>query len=328
MTSTTTTKSGKRPLSQLERAFHAIEALVNATQPLKLNALSEVTQLDGSGTLRLLKTLTDLGYVIRDDEHKCYLPSARALYPLGLYHPLQELRRDASDLLLEIQRITTVTSALQIFLGGQRVVVDQRYGSSRLTPFWDTSVKSPLHSSSSGKLFLTTLSDAERRQLLGPEPYPAFTPTTLVTYSALQDNLQLGLERGFFIAREEAFAGMSSAAAPLRVSHGGIIGAIVATGTAGQLQGEKLLACGQLIKQSADMLSTMSPAVRALESLLGTYRHTLAPADRDAAPAATQPTGRADSPSSTRSSTRSTASSATRPVAARKTPPKTRRASG
>lgn len=274
-------KPVKSQLSQLERAFDTLDALINATQPMKLTALSEVSRLDGSGTLRLLKTLTDLGYVIRDDVRKCYLPGARALFPLGLYHPLQELRRDASDLLLEIQRTTTATSALQIFLGGQRVVVDQRYGSSRLTPFWDTTVKSAHHSSSSGKLYLSTLDEAERRKLLGREPYQAFTAATHTTYRAVQDDMEVSTARGFFSAREEAFAGMSSVAAPLRVPSGFIIGAIVATGTAGQLQGNKLIECGQLVKQSADMLSTMSPAVRALESMLGTSRRSPA-AEEDA----------------------------------------------
>lgn len=281
-------KPGKNQLSQLERAFDAIHALINATQPMKLTALSEVTRLDGSGTLRLLKTLIDLGYVIRDDARKCYLPSARALFPLGLYHPLQELRRDASDLLLEIQRTTTATSALQIFLGGQRVVVDQRHGSSRLTPFWDTTVKSAHHSSSSGKLYLSTLGEAERRKLLGAEPYEAFTVNTHTTYRAVQDDLDLSTARGFFTAREEAFAGMSSVAAPLRVPSGVIIGAIVATGTAGQLHGNKLIECGQLVKQSADMLSTMSPAVRALESMLGTSRRS-PNAEEDVTPEAILP---------------------------------------
>ena len=274
--------------SQLERAFDALDALINATQPMKLTALSEVTRLDGSGTLRLLKTLTDLGYVIRDDVRKCYLPGARALFPLGLYHPLQELRRDASDLLLEIQRTTNATSALQIFLGGRRVVVDQRHGSSRLTPFWDTVLKSAHHSSSSGKLYLSTVSEPERRKLLGPEPYEAFTAAPLTSYAAVQQDIAASIERGFFTAREEAFAGMSAVAAPLRVPSGGIVGALIATGTAGQLQGDRLMECGQLVKQSADMLSTMSPAVRALESMLGASRRSAA-AEQGTEPAAGLP---------------------------------------
>ena len=264
-----TERQGKTQLTQLERAFDVIDALINATQPLKLTALSEVARLDASGTLRLLKSLADLGYVTRNAARKTYLPGARALFPLGLFHPLQELRRDASDLLMEIQRTTTATSALQIFLSGQRVVVEQRHGSSRLTPFWDTTVTSAYHSSSSGKLFLSTLSYDERCRLVGPGPLKRFTPQTRTSTEELEEEIRTGTARGYFSVLEEAFAGMSSVAAPLRVPNGGVIGAMVATGTSGQMPAEKLAECGLAVKRAADMLSTMSPAVRALEALLG-----------------------------------------------------------
>ncbi|MFM9992979.1 MAG: helix-turn-helix domain-containing protein [Burkholderiaceae bacterium] len=110
-------KPGTAQQSQLARAFDVINALINATQPMKLKALAEVTRLDASGTLRLLKTLVELGYVIRIESTKSYLPSVKALFPIGLYHPIQELRRDAAQLLIEIQQTCDVTSALQIFLG-------------------------------------------------------------------------------------------------------------------------------------------------------------------------------------------------------------------
>ena len=50
-------KPGTAQQSQLARAFDVINALIKATQPMKLKALAEVTRLDASGTLRLLKTL-------------------------------------------------------------------------------------------------------------------------------------------------------------------------------------------------------------------------------------------------------------------------------
>lgn len=274
-------KQNRGQWKQLERAFDVIEALLRTAQPLRLTALSEVTGLDASGTLRLLKTLADLGYVVRDDERKTYLPGARAAFPLGLMHPLQELRRDATELLLDIQRITTVTSALQVFLGGQRIVVELRHGASRLTPFWDTVSDSPHHSSASGKVLLTTLARTARLDLLGPGPFQAFTERTLTTHEALDRDLQAGLARGYFSAEEEAIVGMSSVAAPIRAATGVAIGAVIATGTSGQLPGDRLGAAGVAVKRAGDMLGTMSPAVRALETLLGRGHRTPAPAATD-----------------------------------------------
>ncbi len=267
MPDATADKHRRRP-GQLERAFAAIDALLAATQPLKLTALSEVTGLDASGTLRLLKTLAHLGYVTRDEEKKTYLPSARAMFPLSLYHPVQELRRDANDVLAQLEQATAGFCALHILLGGDRVVVEQRKGSSRLTPYWDTSVKSALHSSASGKLLLATMPADAMLRALGPEPYEKFTPNTLTSFEALKSDIQHSVSRGFFWAREEVYGGMTALAAPVRSPSGGVVGMMTVTGLSGQLRADRLTEFGLATKQAADMLSGMSPAVRALEVLL------------------------------------------------------------
>jgi len=253
---------------QLERAFDVIKALTNSLQPLKLSALSEVTRLDPSGTLRLLKTLIDLGYVTRDDATKSYLPSARALFPLTLFHPFQELRRDAADLLFAIQRDTGATSAVQVFLGGERVVLEQRAGSNRLTPYVDPIVRSPHHASASGKLLLSSLTPEERASLVGPGPFQRLTRYTLTTPEQLEAEIHRSNQRGFFSVQEEAMVGMSSIAAALTSASGQVIGCMVAFGTSMQLPEDLMTERGEAVKRAADMLSRMSPALRALEPML------------------------------------------------------------
>lgn len=258
----------RAPLKHLERAFAVLEALLRAGHPMRLTELVPMSGLDASGTLRLLKMMADLGYVHRDDATKTYLIGAKAAFPLGLFHPFNELRRDATELLLEIQRETAVTSALQVFLGGERILLELRHGSSRLTPFWDTTIRSALHASATGKLLLLAMPAAARRERLGPGPYERFTARTIVRPAALEADLRGVEQRGWSSAIEEAYVGMSSVAAPLRASGGRPIGAVIATGMARQLDGERLEAAARSVKRAADMLSTMSPAARALEVLL------------------------------------------------------------
>jgi len=255
-------------MGQLGRAFDVVHALNSSSQPLKLAALTDIARLDPSGTLRLLKTLVELGYVIRDQRSKSYLPSPKAMFPLGLFHPFQELRRDAADLLYAVQRDTTATSALQVFLGGQRVLIEQRAGSNRLTPYVEPIVRSRLHASASGKAFLSTLSADQRMRMLGPEPYERFTPHTLTTLQELESDLQESRERGFFAVHEEAVQGTSAITAPVYLQGGVVVGCMVAFGTSQQLPRQAMQERGQVVKRGADILSTMSPALRALEPLL------------------------------------------------------------
>lgn len=261
-------RQDKAQVGQLERAFDVIHALIYSAHPLKLSALSEVTRLDPSGTLRLLKTLIDLGYVTRDDATKSYLPSARAMFPLSLFHPFQELRRDAADLLFAIQRDTGATSAVQMFLGGERVVLEQRAGSNRLMPYVEPIVRSAHHASASGKLLLSSLTPEECAAVVGAGPFQQFTRHTLTTPEELEAEIRTGKQRGFFTVKEEAMIGMSSIAAPLTASNGQVIGGLMAFGTSMQLPADRMADQGEAVKRAADMLSRMSPALRALEPLL------------------------------------------------------------
>lgn len=267
-TSSRSPEPARAPLKHLERAFAVLEALLRTPRPMRLTELTPVAELDASGTLRLLKMMADLGYVVRHEATKTYAIGAKAAFPLGLFHPFQELRRDATELLLEIQRETAVTSALQVFLGGERIILELRHGSSRLTPFWDTTIRSALHASATGKLLLLAMPVAARRERLGPGPFERFTEHTIVLAPELDADLRRAEKRGWSSAIEEAYVGMSSVAAPLRASDGLPIGAVVATGMARQLDGDRLKRAAQAVKRAADMLTAMSPAVRNLEPLL------------------------------------------------------------
>ncbi|MFM1988058.1 MAG: hypothetical protein RJA99_1015 [Pseudomonadota bacterium] len=258
----------RAPLKHLERAFAVIEALLRANQPMRLTDLTPVAGLDASGTLRLLKLMAELGYVVRNDARKTYLPGAKAAFPLGLSHPFQELRRDATELLLDIQRETSVSAGLQVFLGGTRILIELRHGASRLTPFWDTTIRTALHASASGKQLLLAMSPAARQERLGPGPFERFTDRTITDPAALDADLRAAAKRGWTTVVEEAYVGMSSVAAPVRSAGRSAVGAVIATGLATQFRGDRLAAAGQAVKRAADMLGAMSPAVRSLEALL------------------------------------------------------------
>ncbi|MFM9992978.1 MAG: IclR family transcriptional regulator C-terminal domain-containing protein, partial [Burkholderiaceae bacterium] len=55
-----------------------------------------------------------------------------------------------------------------------------------------------MHSSASGKLYLSTLEFNERRKLVGSSPLERFTAGTLTSFEDLEANIQASLEQGFF----------------------------------------------------------------------------------------------------------------------------------
>ena len=131
----------------------------------------------------------------------------------------------------------------------------------------DPTVTSALHASASGKLLMSGWTPQQRAAFLGKEPFVRFTPYTLTTVEELESDLKASSARGYFTVNDEAMLGMSSIAAPLDL-HGNLIGCLVAFGTSFQLPREGMHDRGLVVKRAADMLSAMSPAIRALEPLL------------------------------------------------------------
>src|SRR5207245_9352230 len=81
-------------------------------------------------------------------------------------------------------------------------------------------------------------------------------------------DIEASVARGYFTVNEEAMQGMSAIAAPLFLPNKQVIGCLVAFGTSSQLPAQSMERGGLVLKRAADILSMMSPAVRALEPML------------------------------------------------------------
>jgi IclR family acetate operon transcriptional repressor len=254
----------------LERGLAILRVLSEAQQPLSLSAIAEATGTDPSTVHRVLKVLVKQDYAIRDPSAKRYLPGAALLYPISLFHPLQELRRDAQPIMQDLASRTGFTVALVVFLGQKRIVLDIRHGRERLAPFYDANHSRPLHASAVGKMLLTTLSDPACQALLGPEPYQRYTPDTITRWRALRDNLDAARERGYTSALDEAFVGLKAFAAPLVFGdRRRVLGCLAVFGSSRtppvidfeQVPGE--------VVNAAALLGLMSAALRAVDHLGG-----------------------------------------------------------
>lgn len=253
----------------LQKGLRVIETLIAAQQPLSLTGISEETGIDTSSAHRIMKILTTGGYALRDPRSKRYLPGPRAMYPLGLYHPLNVARRDALPLLRELCDETGQTVAMLVFLYGERIALEVLLGIERLTPFYETHVRRPLHSAASGKLLLATYSAEQRAALLGPPPYPSFTPFTITDTDTLDACLKEATRNGFATAADEAFIGLSAVAAPITTANGSTVGCFTIFGSSKNVTRERIPDYGEKLVRAAQLFTYMSPALETLEIIAG-----------------------------------------------------------
>jgi DNA-binding IclR family transcriptional regulator len=254
-------------VGSLSRGLLLLDLLTRANGFLTLSELATDAGLDASTTHRLLQTLVEQGYAVRDDLSKRYLPGPRALLPLSLFHPVVNLKQEARSTLEFLREQTNETASLLLFVGKQRMVVDFVRGEHPLTPYYDTWVKSPLHGSASGKLLLAWLSQPEREELLGPEPYDACTAYTQTSAAKLSDYLEQVKQQEFAVARDDAYEGMIAMGVPLIPVIGGRpIGALVIVSSSQQISVERETEIASRLKAASQLLINSAPSMHTLKS--------------------------------------------------------------
>lgn len=252
--------------SVLSRSLGLLSVLTEANKPMSLREIAEVVQLHDSTAHRLLQGLCDVGLVGRSDSRR-YYAMGRAFLPLSVYHPLNALRRDSYESLIELRSLFDVTAGLMVFIGTDRMLVDLAGASGMLAPFYNTHQNNPLHTSAAGKVLLHTMSQKERDAALGPAPYARLTPFSKTTKQELNAELELTGKRGFGTNFDENFVGMSAIAAPLSPEPNQVVGALVLVGPTSRFQQSKIQKMASTVQDRARLISIGSPAVRAVRSL-------------------------------------------------------------
>jgi IclR family transcriptional regulator, acetate operon repressor len=257
-----------RGVGSLARGLRILEAVVEASAPMSLANIAQVCGFDTSTAHRLLQVLVKEGYILKDDTAKKYLASPRGFFPLSLYHPLNVIRRDAEYAMMSLRDEVADTVGLIFFCFGQRLLIDLVHGGDSLSPYYDTWVTSPLHGSASGKVLLTSLTDEERRARLGPGPYEPQTSHTIADPALLQADLEASLERGYVVARDDAFVGLTALGAPI-TQNGDAIGCFFVFGRSTNFDDAKTERTGQALSRAAELFSHGTPSLKAVSDLLG-----------------------------------------------------------
>jgi DNA-binding IclR family transcriptional regulator len=255
----------------LRRGFAVLEILLEAAHPMTSREVAAAVKLSDSTAHRLLQTLCETGYVVRDGARR-YHVGAKALLPLTIYHPLNVLRRDAFVPLCALRDEFGVSASIVIHAGRERLVLDVIGITGSLAPYYATRLDNPLHVSASGKLLLLSLPAKDRDAALGKAPYVRFTPKSIVTRKELMANLDQAIREGIATNLEENFLGFSAVAASLTHGPDRVVGSIVLTGGSDRFTSSRIEAMSASLRSAAQLISSGSPSVRGVHAMFGTAR--------------------------------------------------------
>lgn len=239
----------------LRRGLSVIELLVESLRPLTLHEVAEAVKLTDSTVHRILQSLMEADYVMRDASGKRYHAASKALGSLTMYHPLQILRRDAFEPLRLLRKQTELTSSLVVFIGNERLVVDLSGVSGVLTPYYETQLRNPLHVAVSGKILLLNRSPKEQHELLGDGPYEALTPSTITDPEAFQQELEQIVVRGYSTNLDENFIGFSAIGAVVTCGPDQVLGCVMLAGSSKEFTPDTIAEWGKILQDQARLIS-------------------------------------------------------------------------
>jgi DNA-binding IclR family transcriptional regulator len=237
----------------VRRAVRLLKALGAAVRETALADLVRRVGLNKTTVYRLLTALEAEGLVERGSGDGYRLgPELAALGSRAL--GAHDLREAARAELTALARTTRETAHLEVRVGRETLILDEAMGSHRVGTTPGLGTRWPAHATSTGKVLLAALGQADLEALLAT-PLPALTPRTITEEKALRRELARVRERGYATGIEELEPAFMAVAVPVRSRDGQVVAALGIGGPRVRLAPRRLAAIAKTLAQHAARIS-------------------------------------------------------------------------
>jgi len=240
-------------VQSVSRALRALE-LIAAEGELGVSDLGRGLGVHKATASRLAATLAAGGLVERDPVSDRYRLGFGLIRLAGAAMASIDLVRTAHPILEELAERTRETVNLGVLSGDGVIYIDQVSSAHLVASTNWVGRRTPLHSSSSGKVFLAHMSESERQQVLA-RPLEAFTPRTLTDPAQLGRQLDEIRAAGYSTIQDELEEGLNAVAAPVRQLNGDVAAALSVSGPSFRIRSVDLARLGRLTIDAAGAIS-------------------------------------------------------------------------
>lgn len=237
----------------LERGLRILELLAGHPEGLMMNEMNAL-ELPSASLYRMLVTLNELGYIIRDDNDRYRL--GRKLLTLG-YSSMDEgaLAEKAFGPMRELRDRTGETVMLGVLYGTEGVVIESVKSTRAVCVSVRIGHHYPLHTAAPAKAMLAYLPDEERKKILKSIAYTKFTENTIPDADAFECELKDIRKSGIAYDRGEELRELRCAGAPVLNASGYPVAAIWIGGPESRLDETTLCEYGTFVKETAEKIT-------------------------------------------------------------------------
>lgn len=220
-----TSDDGKR-VGAVERSFRIL-ALVRELGPVRIKDVAEELDMPISTAHVHLKTLTDVGYLIKNDQG--YRLGLRFLRDGAIVRDDLTVYTAAKQEIDGLAENTGEVANLGVEERGQRVILYQSEGSEAVYDNAPVGEFTNMHWTALGKAILAEFSDDTVEQIIEQHGLPDATSNTITTPEELKAELETIREENYALEDEERRTGIRSIAVPVTVD-GDPVGAVSLSG--------------------------------------------------------------------------------------------------
>ena len=260
-------KDSNGSVQSIDRVFDILEVLSATPQGLTLSDLAAATSLHTSTAHRLLASLANRGYVRKDAENgkyrltlRLYEISRRVSTVLNLFSAskplLEKLSNDVKEIVHLVERDGNEVVYLHKFEPLLRPIsITSSVGLVRMASH--VGLRNPMYCTGVGKSIMAYLPEKEVRAIWDGTQVIPFTPKTITTWEALQEDLSCVRERGYAIDDEEHDLGVRCVAAPIYNWNGTPVGAMSISGTVARMTPDKIEKFSPKLISTAEKISEL-----------------------------------------------------------------------
>ncbi|HVD16573.1 MAG TPA: IclR family transcriptional regulator [Actinomycetota bacterium] len=243
-------KGGVRSVARAVRALQ----LIAEQGELGVTDLGRGLGVHKATASRLAATLADGGLIERDPVSDRYRLGLGLIRLVGAAMASIDLVRTAHPVLEELADRTRETVNIGVLSGDGVVYLDQVSSAHLVASTNWVGRRTPLHCTSSGKVFLAHMPEPNRQQLLA-RPLEALTPRTVTDPARLRRQLDEIRVRGYATIQEEIEEGLNAVAAPIRQLNGDVAAALSVSGPSFRVRPVDLARLGRLTIDAAGAIS-------------------------------------------------------------------------
>lgn len=246
------------------RAFAVLEQIAVAPGPMSLDEFTSALRLPKPTVYRILTLLKEASLLRREPSTKRYTVGPRlTTFAVNLWR--SDTLRAQWHHALEVAVAETGESCNLTLLESNKVLYLDRVETSHpLRLHLEAGTRVPLHCTASGKLFLSQMTAAQARHLLGDEPYQRFTSRTITSFDVLQVELAKVRKTGIGTHDCELFDDSVAIAVPVLGPGGAIFAAVAVHAPASRASIKSSMKFVDALRRAAATIaSTLSPAAPA-----------------------------------------------------------------